>query len=128
MNLRDIAEATAEHYGTTVETMQGKSRYPQHVWPRKIFAFIAKKWVSDNYSEIGRVIIRDHTTIKEYLDHLDEDDISAEVAAIECVACFDWNTILFTSQCFNWNAIAFTTNRNHEGPNHANVYQKTSND
>jgi hypothetical protein len=117
MNLQDIAEATADHYGTTIKAMRGFSRQPQIVMPRKVYAFIAKKWVTDNYSQIGRVILRDHTSIKDYLEHLDEDDISAEVAAIERVACFDWHTIKFETRQLNWNAIAFTTNRNHEGPN-----------
>jgi hypothetical protein len=116
MNLQDIAEATAAHYGTTVEAMRGNSRYPKDVLPRKVYAFIARKWITENYSAIGRVIFRDHTSIKDYLDHLDEDDISAEVAAIERVACFDWNTINFKTERLNWNAIAFATNRNHEGP------------
>jgi hypothetical protein len=117
MNLQDIAEATAAHYGTTYTAMRGPSRFPHQVLPRKVYAFIANKWVTTNYSQIGRVILRDHTSIKDYLEHLDEDDISAEVAAIEHVACFDWHTIKFETRHLNWNAIAFTTNRNHEGPN-----------
>tara|TARA_R110000851_G_scaffold290453_1_gene444787 strand:- start:458 stop:784 length:327 start_codon:yes stop_codon:yes gene_type:complete len=104
MNLQDIAEATAEHFGTTLKDMRGLSRQPQIVMPRKVYAFIANKWKAGNLSQIGRVILRDNTSIRDYLAHLDEDDISAEVAAIECVACIDWN------------AIAFTTNRNHEEP------------
>jgi hypothetical protein len=117
MNLQDIAEATAAHYGTTIKAMQGLSRKPEYVMPRKVYAFIAEKWVTENLSQIGRVILRDHTSIKDYLALLDEDDISAEVAAIERVACFDWHTIKFKTRQLNWNAIAFTTNRNHEGPN-----------
>jgi hypothetical protein len=117
MNLQDIAEATADHYGTTIKAMRGFSRQPQIVMPRKVYAFIAKKWVTDNLSQIGRVILRDNTSIKDYLALLDEDDISAEVAAIERVACFDWHTIKFETRRLNWNAIAFATNRNHEGPN-----------
>jgi hypothetical protein len=119
MNLQDIADATAAHYGTTLEVMRGQSRYPQHVMPRKVYSFIANKWEVDNLSQIGRVILRDNTSIRDYLAHLDEDDISAEVAAIERVACFDWSTVKFETRRLNWNAIAFTTNRNHEGPNHA---------
>jgi hypothetical protein len=115
MNLQDIAEATAAHYGTTLKDMRGYSRQPQIVMPRKVYAFIANKWEAGNLSQIGRVILRDNTSIKDYLALLDEDDISAEVAAIERVACFDWNTIKFETRQLNWNAIAFRANRNHEG-------------
>ena len=115
MNLQDIAEATADYYGTTIDVMQGYSRYPKDVLPRKVYAFIARKWITENNSAIGRVILRDNTSIKDYLAHLEEDDISAEVAAIEQVACFDWNTINFKTERLNWNAIEFTTNRTHEG-------------
>ena len=117
MNLQDIAEATAAYYGTTLKVMRGQSRYPQDVRPRKIYSFIAKKWATDNLSQIGRVIFRDHRSIADYLAHLDQDDISAEVAAIERVACFDWSTVKFETRRLNWNAIAFTTNRNHKGLN-----------
>jgi chromosomal replication initiation ATPase DnaA len=44
MNLQDIAEATAEHYGTTVEAMGGYSRLPEDVRPRQVYCFLADKW------------------------------------------------------------------------------------
>jgi hypothetical protein len=96
--------------------------------PRKVYSFIANKWEVDNLSQIGRVILRDNTSIRDYLAHLDEDDISAEVAAIERVACFDWSTIKFETRQLNWNAISFTTNRNHEGPNlwHQDIFHSTN--
>ena len=105
MNLQDIAEATADHYGTTVEAMGGYSRLPEDVRPRQVYCFLADKWTDESKSQIGRVIRRDHTTVNSSLARVVGYDISAEVAAIECVACIDWN------------AIAFTTNRNHEGTN-----------
>jgi chromosomal replication initiation ATPase DnaA len=104
MNLQDIAEATAEHYGTTVEAMGGYSRQPEDVRPRQVYCYMAYKWTGESKSQIGRIIRRDHTTVTSSLARVAHYDISAEVAAIECVACIDWN------------AIAFTTNRNHEGP------------
>jgi chromosomal replication initiation ATPase DnaA len=105
MNLQDIAEATAEHYGTTLEAMRGYSRLPEAVRPRQVYCFIATKWKCGGPATIGRYISRDHTTVNSSLARVEKYDISAEVAAIECVACIDWN------------AIAFTTNRNHEGLN-----------
>jgi chromosomal replication initiation ATPase DnaA len=105
MNLQDIAEATAAHYGTTVEAMCGYSRLPEDVRPRQVYCFLADKWTDASKVKIGRVISRDHTTVTSSLARVAEYDISAEVAAIECAACIDWN------------AIAFQTNRNHEGLN-----------
>ena len=116
MNLQDIAEATADHYGTTLEAMCGYSRLPEAVRPRQVYCFIADKWTDESKSQIGRVIRRDHTTVTSSLARVAHYDISAEVAAIEQVACFDWHTINFKTERLNWNAIAFTTNRNHEGP------------
>lgn len=116
MNLQDIAEATADYYGTTVKAMKGYSRFPKDVRPRQVYCYIANKWTSQGKTMIGRVIARDHGMVKSSLARVAKYDISAEVAAIECVACFDWNTIGFTSKRFNWAAINFTTNRNHEGP------------
>ena len=117
MNLQDIADATAAHYGTTVEAMCGYSRLPKDVRPRQVYCYIADKWTNEGKTMIGRVIARDHGMVKSSLARVKKYDISAEVAAIECVACFDWNTIKFETRQLNWNAIAFTTNRNHEGPN-----------
>ena len=105
MNLQDIAGATADYYGTTLDVMQGYSRLPEAVRPRQVYCFLADKWTDESKSQIGRVIRRDHTTVNSSLARVVGYDISAEVAAIECVACIDWN------------AIAFTTNRNHEGTN-----------
>jgi chromosomal replication initiation ATPase DnaA len=105
MNLQDIAEATADHYGVTLENMRGYSRLPEAVIPRQVYCFLADKWTGESKTKIGRVIFRDHTTVTSSLARVAHYDISAEVAAIECVACIDWN------------AIAFATNRNHEGPN-----------
>ena len=105
MNIQDIAEATADHYGTTLEAMRGYSRLPEAVRPRHVYCFLADKWTDASKVKIGRIIRRDHTTVTSSLARVAHYDISAEVAAIECVACIDWN------------AIAFTTNRNHEGPN-----------
>jgi chromosomal replication initiation ATPase DnaA len=105
MNLQDIAEATADHYGFTIHDMRGYSRLPEFVRPRQVYCFLADKWTDESKSQIGRIIRTDHTTVTSSLARVAEYDISAEVAAIECVACIDWN------------AIAFTTNRNHEGPN-----------
>ena len=104
MNLQDIAEATADYYGTTLDVMRGYSRLPEAVRPRQVYCFLADKWTDESKSQIGRVIRRDHTTVTSSLARVAHYDISAEVAAIECVACIDWN------------AIAFATNRNHEGP------------
>jgi hypothetical protein len=103
MNLQDIAKATADHYGTTLEAMCGYSRHPEDVRPRQVYCYMAYKWTDESKSQIGRIIRRDHTTVTSSLARVAHYDISAEVAAIECVACIDWN------------AIAFTTNRNQGG-------------
>ena len=58
MNLQDIAEATAEHYGTTVEAMCGYSRLPEDVRPRQVYCFLADKWTGESKSQIGRIIRR----------------------------------------------------------------------
>jgi chromosomal replication initiation ATPase DnaA len=105
MNLQDIAKATAAHYGTTLKAMRGYSMIPEAVLPRQVYCFLANKWTTESKAKISQVIGRHHTTVTSSLARVENYDISAEVAAIECVVCIDWN------------AIAFTTTRNHEGPN-----------
>lgn len=98
MNLQSIATATAEHFGVDMETMQGYSRFPEHVRPRQVYCHIAAKWTDAPATEIGRVIRRDHTTVASSIRRAAQMDVADDIAAIERVACFDWHSIPFTTR------------------------------
>ncbi len=58
-----IIQATAEHYGVTVEDIKAPGRTQSLVTPRQVAMFIACKVTTDSLQTIGKAFDRKHTTV-----------------------------------------------------------------
>jgi len=63
VGLNEIFECICIYYGVSAHDMRKKKRIAEIIRPRQMFCYIAKEETNYSYSEIGRVIWRDHATV-----------------------------------------------------------------
>lgn len=63
VTIMDVLRKTAHYYGLTVKTLTTRSRTEGVLRPRQVAALICCEWLDVSYSQIGRYMNRDHTTV-----------------------------------------------------------------
>jgi hypothetical protein len=62
--LKEIARATAAHFGIPLSELMGDSRLQAFAWPRQVAMFLSREMCGRSFPDIGKFYgDRDHTTI-----------------------------------------------------------------
>lgn len=67
-SLDDIASCVSEYFVIPIENLKARTRKAEFVWPRQVFCYLALNLTGIPLTEIGRFILRDHTTIMHSRD------------------------------------------------------------
>jgi hypothetical protein len=81
-SLREIARATATHFGISVADLTGQSRIQHFAWPRQITMFLCYALADRSYPDIGKFLGgRDHTTVMHGCREVERAAFGTEVLA-----------------------------------------------
>jgi hypothetical protein len=85
----DITRVICEHYRVTPEAVQGSSRKPDLVWPRQVWAYLARELLKLSTPKIGHYLGgRDHTTAMHAIEKISglagtDAGVAAELAVLK---------------------------------------------
>ena len=76
--IETLCEVVAEHYQVNPQDIRDKRRSEKMTYIRNMFVHIAREYLGLTYSEIGRYMNRDHTSVKYLHNAFRPDEIIAE--------------------------------------------------
>lgn len=81
-----VLQAVAEHYGTTLDDLVGKSQRKESVLPRQVAMFICRNKLKLPYLKIGDMFSRDHSTVMSSIKKVEKEILSGRPEAQSALA------------------------------------------
>lgn len=90
--IESIEQVVIKYFGIDEKTLKGSRGKESVAWARFVYCYLCRKHARVNYSELGRTLSRDHTTIMHAVGQVEGrikiyPEYADEVKAVERMLC-----------------------------------------